>query len=137
MKQVYTLSILSLFIFSCGVRINYLGSESMPTTDVDVYVDASAIKKPYTIVGKGFPDYLMYSRINNSTEKLQQKAMEIARKKGANAILFQDYYLQQNGVNISSVSTTDSVGKGVVSTSNSSITPVVATGRNILFLKYN
>jgi hypothetical protein len=137
MKQVYTACFFSFLFASCAVRINYLGSTSAPTDNVDVYVDASAIKKPYTIIGKGYPNYTGYGRMMTSTDKLQQKVVEVARKKGADAVLFQDYHVQHEGTNIYSISKTDSVGKGVVTTTTGAIAPIVTTGRNIFFLRYN
>ncbi|RYZ26440.1 MAG: hypothetical protein EOO10_15545 [Chitinophagaceae bacterium] len=135
MKHVYTCLVLSTIFTSCAMRIDYLGSTSPPTNSVDVYVDPSAIKRPYTIIGKGYPSQL--GTMFKSTEKLQRKATEIAWKKGADAILFQDYFVQHEGTNFYSASRVDSVGKGVVTTTSGSVSPTDATGRNILFLRYD
>jgi hypothetical protein len=77
MKILYSLLVATTFFGSCGVRINYLGSSLAPTEHVDVYVEASAIKKPYTIIGKGYPLHFTY----NALTKLQKKVVETARKK--------------------------------------------------------
>lgn len=58
MKYIYTSLVLSTIFTSCAMRIDYLGSASTPTNNVDVYVDPSAIKRPYTIIGKGYPSQL-------------------------------------------------------------------------------
>ena len=135
MKHMYTALVLSTIFTSCAMRIDYLGTASAPTDNVDVYVDQSAIKRPFTIIGKGYPREL--GSAFNSTDKLQRKATEIARKKGAHAILFQDYYVQQEGSKFFSTSRIDSVGKGVVATTTGSVSPAISTGRTIFFLRYD
>jgi len=120
---------------SCGVSVNYLGNSFDKTSHVDVYVDPSAIKKTYTIIGKGYEKLNYFSR--NGVEKLQSKAIQKAKQRGADAILFQDYFLLHPGTSISSTTKVDTVNKGVVTTSNTHAGPVVSSGRNILFLKYD
>jgi len=134
MKKIYPLFILPVFVLSCGSRINYLGSSYSPTQKVDVYVDPSSIKKPYTIVGKGFFQAVYPSR--NNIDKMQTKAIAKAREKGADAILFDSYYVIHDGAAVHSVTKTDSVGRGTVSVNNTTVSPVISTGTNILFLKY-
>lgn len=137
MKQMYTALLLSAALTSCVTRIGYLGSSSTPTQNVDVYVDASAIRRPYTIVGKAYPESVGYSQLLNKAEKLQEKVVEVARKKGADAVLFQDYYVQHGGSNIYSVTRTDTLNKAVVTTTSGSVAPIAGVTREILFLKYN
>jgi hypothetical protein len=133
MKILYSLLVATTFFGSCGVRINYLGSSLAPTEHVDVYVEASAIKKPYTIIGKGYPLHFTY----NALTKLQKKVVETAREKGADAVLFQDFYLQERGTNFYSATRTDSAGNGVIATTSGAVGPVITAGRNIYFLRYN
>ena len=135
MFNIYTFLLVSLLFISCGTKLNYLGKTSQPTENVDVYVDAAAIKKPYTIVGKGYMEGHSISK--KSIELMQKKAIITAKEKGADAILFQDYYVIENGSGIHSVTKTDSVGSSLVSVSNARVTPVVSSKTDILFLKYN
>ena len=137
MKQIYTAFFLSVVFTSCFTRINYLGSSSAPTQQVDVYVEASAIKRPFTIVGKGYPESAGYSQWLNKTDKLQKKVVKIAKKKGADAVLFQDHYVQHGGTNVYSVTRTDTLHKAVVTTTSGSVSPIAGIAREILFLKYN
>lgn len=88
-------------------------------------------------MGKGYADYIGYTGAFGSLDKLQRKVIEVARNKGANAVLFQDYFLQNEGANISTISRTDSVGKGIVTATSGVLTPTLTTGRNIFFLKYD
>lgn len=127
MLKIYTLAGLSFLLSSCGFRIGYLGDSAAPTSKVDVYVDPSSIKRPYTVMGKGYVETAIGSE--RSAEKVQAKALRKAREKGADAILFEDYFLLPTA----SVATTriDSVR----TTATQSGT-VLSSGRNILFLKY-
>jgi hypothetical protein len=134
MKKIYPLFILPLLLFSCSSRVSYLGSHHAPTQKVDVYVDASSIKKPYTIVGKGFFHAAYPSK--NNIDKMQTKAIAKAREKGADAIFFETYYLVNDGTAVRSVTQTDSVGRGTVTVNNTTVSPIISSGTNILFLKY-
>jgi hypothetical protein len=131
MTKYYT-SLLALALLSCGTRIHYLGRTSVPTKDIDVYVDASAIKKPFTIIGKGYPRNVVGTE---NLRKLQEKAIRLAKEKGADAILFQDYYLTRDDAHVYKLNQSDSTGR--VTLSNSSVVPAVSSERNILFLKYD
>jgi hypothetical protein len=136
MTKYYSLLFLILFS-SCGSRLNYLGSSYAPSKQVDVFVDASAIKKSYTIIGKGYMEYGVGISSKSRIEKMQDKAIQKARSKGADAILFQDYYFKENGTSIQTVTKTDSVGKSLVSLQTESINPVISSRTEILFLKYD
>lgn len=131
MNKIYTLVFVSC-LFSCGMRLNYLGSSSSPTENIDIYVDPSAIKKSYTIVGKGYAEGISISK--KSYEIMQKKAVRKAKEKGADAILFQDHYIIDNS--IQGVGRTDSTGSALINTNNR-ISPVVTSKTDILFLKYN
>ena len=134
MQKIYLL-LFSLSFLSCATKISYLGNVSAPTQNIDVFVERSAIKKSITIVGKGYVEQGLYTR--TSLNKIQDKAIDKAKSKGADAILFEEYYVRHEGTSISSTTTTDSVGKSLVTTTRGSIGPVISSGRNILFLKYD
>ena len=61
--------------------MGYLGNSYAPTSKVDVYVDANAIKKPYTIIGKGFIDPSIHGL--SSLERMQENVVDKAKEKGA------------------------------------------------------
>jgi hypothetical protein len=135
MIKCYTLLLIAFY--SCGARLNYLGNSFTPSKNVDVYVDASSIKRPYTIMGKGYMEYGYGLYTKSKIEKMQEKAVEKAREKGADAILFQEYFIKENGASIQTVSKTDSVGKGLVTVQTGTVGPVISSRRDILFLKYD
>lgn len=136
MNKFYSLFFI-VTLSSCGSQLNYLGSSQTPTKSVDVYVDASAIKHPYTIVGKGYMEYGVGSFTKSRIEKMQTKAIEKAKAKGADAVLFQDYYFKDNGASIQTVTKADSVDKSLVSLQAGNISSVISSRTDILFLKYN
>ena len=129
-------SIVLIVLSSCGSHLSYLGNSYTQTKNVDVFVDASAIKRPYTIIGKGYMEY-GFSYSKSSIDKMQQKAIEKAKAKGADAILFQDYYFKENGASVQTVTKADSVGKRLVSVETGNISPIISSKTDILFLKYN
>ena len=131
MNQFYSL-LLSCFLFSCATRFSYMGTSSTPTTHVDVFVDASAIRQPYTIIGKGYQESVSVNK-----EILQEKAIMKAKEKGADAVLFQDYFLTGNETSAYSISKSDSSGKTLTVNRKNASSAVVNSEITILFLKYN
>ena len=85
MSNIYTCVFL-VVLFSCGTRIDYVGKSATPTQKVEVFVDPSAIKKAYTVIGKAYVTYGVGFRM----ETLQRQALQKAKEKGADAVLFQD-----------------------------------------------
>ncbi|HWJ91949.1 MAG TPA: hypothetical protein VNR87_12600 [Flavisolibacter sp.] len=134
MTKIYTTLLFSSVLFSCGLHINYLGTTSAPTQKVDVFVDPAAIKRPFTVVGKGYAD----RAFGDNTKNLQPKAVRMAMEKGADAILFQDLYVTEDKSTVyTSVRKTDSSGRSSVLLRNSSSSPIVNSKVDILFLKYD
>ena len=134
MTRFYLLiSLLSLS--SCDVYIQYIGSSYTPTKKVDFYVDRSAIKKPYTIIGKAYvsSEFNLEPREEYLQTALEKKALE----KGADAILFEEYYLTESGYSIETVTQRDSINKGIRTTRTTTSTPVNNVRRDIFFLKYD
>lgn len=120
---------------SCATRVNYLGTSYKPTTQVDVFVDKASIKKEYDVIGKGFEEERLLNYGNN-IEMVQKKAVELAKRKGADAVFFQGYFVANTGAAIHTNSRVDSVGKGTVGISTTLINPTSSSGLTIYFLKY-
>jgi hypothetical protein len=133
MKKIYAIFFLAVVLVSC-TRLNYLGSSFPPSKNVDVYVDPASIARPYKVVGRGFFESKFHSL--KGIEKMQALAIAKAKQKGADAILFDSYHIIQDGAKLHSLSTTDSIGKGVVTTRHTAIGPIVSSGTDVLFLKY-
>lgn len=133
MFKIYSILILSVLLASCySAQVHYMGSSYNPTRKIDVYVDASAIKKPYTVIGKGYTNNI-YER---ALERVQDNAIVKAREKGADAVLFNEVFILRDGTSISGTSKADSIGKSLVTVSQAYVSPVVSSRREILFLKY-
>ena len=133
MNKIYVFILLILFS-SCGTKINYIGNSYSSTDKVDLFVDDNSIGRPYKIIGKGYPDYITLGR--RSIESIQRKATEKAREKGADAILIQDYLISETPSSLHSVYRTDSIGKGLITVGNTTVTHTNTTGFIIFFLKY-
>lgn len=134
MNKFYFLFLAVLFS-SCFTRhrLDYLGNSYAPTQKIDVYVDVSAIKKSYTIIGKSYFEQTAFT----SLESMQRKAVETAKHRGADAVLFQDYYIKEDGASINMVTKTDSIGKGLLTVQTGRVAPIVSSRTDILFLKYD
>jgi hypothetical protein len=131
MNKIY----FSIFIIfsSCTTTIDYIGNSYAPTQKPDLYVSGESIERPYKIVGKGYAHLRAFGR---SPESIQQKILDKAKAKGADAVLVQDYYLPNADANVSSYYRSDSLGKGLITTGNSSISSSGNLAYTILFLKY-
>jgi hypothetical protein len=80
-------------------------------------------------------EYSMGSYTKSSIEKMQTKAIEKAKQKGANAVLFQDYYLKETSASIQTTLPPDSIRRNFVQTG--SVNPIISSKTEILFLKYD
>src|SRR5688500_9689625 len=89
MRKLYVPLVFS-FITSCGTQVNYLGTSYPETTVVDVFVNQSAVKQPYEVIGKGYVE--RYVGLAPSVETIQRKAVKKAKLKGANAVVIEDYF---------------------------------------------
>jgi hypothetical protein len=133
MKKIY-LPFIGIIFFSCTPKIHYVGQASPATKKVDVYVTENAIKKNYTLVGQG---YLNVLAVHSRPDKIQRLAEQTAMKKGADGIIISDSYFLNGGQSITSTYLSDSLGKGVITTGNTTITPTSSIGFKIFFVKYN
>ena len=135
MKNIYIC--LTIFLFSCSIqitpKIDYLGVRYTSTKEVDVFVDEGSIEHRYKVIGKGYPRLNIFTK---SIKKLQETAVEKAKKIGADAILIKDYYIPNTGAQANSVYHTDSLGKVAITTGNTTITNTGSSGFIVLFLKY-
>jgi hypothetical protein len=133
MKKLYSY-VPTIFLFcSCSTTLNYLGNNYDPTQKVDVFVDESAVKRSYDIVGKGYVKSTMFTK----PEHVQFKAIQTAKKKGADAVLIKDYYLPFPKSSIQTTLLSDSLGKSLITIGNSSVRPDLSSEFIVFFLKYN
>ncbi len=100
---------------------------------MDVYISEVSIKRNYELIGQG---YLNVWAAHSKPDKIQKLAQETAMKKGADAVIITDYFIANIGQSISSTYKIDSVGKGIITTGNTTISPISSSGFRIFFLKY-
>jgi len=118
-----------LLINSCSTP-SYFGKTYVPTQNVDVYLDECDVKKEYEVMGtsdikQGF----------NSLDKLQQKAIELGKTKGADGIIMKlteedTGAITNNFGNVKKGKKNDSYTGGTITT-NTKVKKVQAT-----FIKY-
>ena len=136
MKRLYIILSFAIIISSCSAaKFHYVGSKNAPVQNVDVFVDERTIKNPYEVIGKGYgvPNW----RRKLDQEKMLGRAIEKAKKNGADAIFFKETFIPSPGTTVSTHTKTDSIGKSVITNSNTSVSPVYGYfNKEILFLKY-
>ena len=130
MNKIYFV-LLPVFFSSC-LHINYLGSSLAPTKTPDFYVDEKNINKPYKIVGKGYPNVSGALTLKN----LQKKAIEKAKRKGADAVLVQDYFVPAAVASSSATFHSNNAKRGITGYATIPDGYSVDTQFIILFLKY-
>jgi hypothetical protein len=85
LKDNFKLSsiLILISIIGCTANVNYVGKELEPTTSVDVYFSEDEIEKEYTIIGHAVGSGGNFI----SNDDIQNKLIEKAKSKGADAIL--------------------------------------------------
>lgn len=117
-----------------------MGIKYPPTQKVDVFVTEAAIKKQYTIIGKGYVSSAGNFYNSNYQTRIQNLAITKAKAAGADAVFFYDYYVTQNGTFISStnqISKDSTTGTISSKTNTSIINNAITQKQEILFLKYD
>lgn len=137
MKLVYTTA-LCIAAASCATTVkplsnlDYLGNSFPATDSVTVFVESSAIEKPYAVIGKG---YIKSGTLGVVPVRyLQTESVAKAKQHGADAVLIQDYVLPVTGLN--TVTHTDSLGRETVTVGNTTVRQYGSQRFTILFLKY-
>jgi hypothetical protein len=90
-------------------------------------VTQASVKKPFDVIGKG---YLQNGNPKPTVEMIQKLAVEKAKTKGADAVIIEDRYLVNDSGTL--ITHTDSTRGTHTSYAN----PSIASGFNILFLRY-
>lgn len=132
MNKIYIILFITLIV-SCTPKIHYIGQTSAATKKVDVFIKESSIKKNYTLIGQG---YLNMLAAHSRPDKIQKLAEETAMKKGADAVIISDYLIPNTGQSISTTYKIDSIGNGIITTGNTTISPASSSGFRIIFVKY-
>ena len=133
MRKLYFSLLPALFVSACATRVAYVGSSYTPTQQVDVYVTQQAVKKPFDIIGKGYA-HTPVSFTNE--EKIQRKAVEKAKQKGADAVIIEDYFVLATDNSVTTSVVSDSSRKVSVGVGTAQSHPSVTSGLQILFIRY-
>ncbi len=125
-----------IILFAGCTKIDYVGEEYPPTTRVDLFFAMDDIERDYKIMG-----HIVASADDIvSAGKMQEKIMEEARKKGADAvvILGLERYLAGESTSFTETTTTKETKKGLKSSTSASSSTSVKEKKEIqgTFLKY-
>ncbi|RZK75443.1 MAG: hypothetical protein EOO92_16200 [Pedobacter sp.] len=130
MKKLFTLCFIALIAMgSCSVvKLDYIGKTLTPTTTVDMYFNSSDVPKKFEVIGKIAGRDLGLSNV----EKIQEKIMAEAKKRGADAVIIAG--IGNEFLGTVSQTTSDKVGdKRTITTTNSDSTSPIITAD---FIKY-
>ena len=83
MKKSILILLFAMLVYNTGFAQKYFGKTYTPTQNVDEYYDIVDVTKAYTVMGK--TDLAQGLR---SLEKTQAKIIELAKQKGADAVIF-------------------------------------------------
>lgn len=82
MKKYFVLSIITLMVlFGCVAPIQYMGRTYPATSNVDIYYSPHDVKKDYEVIGK-------VSNAGNKLQKIENRIVEEAKKRGADGIIY-------------------------------------------------
>ncbi len=119
-SSIQKLSLIALAVLltvSC-TKIDYIGKSYAPTANVDIYFSLDDVKGSYEVMGHLTATAGSFT----SSEKMQEKIIEKAREKGADAvvILGLDVYIKDGGSSWSETSETTETTTGVKTTTSGS-----------------
>ena len=83
MKTSILISLIAMLTFNTTYAQKYFGKTYTPTQNVDEFFEITDVTKEYTVMGKTDLD-----KGFRSLEKTQAKIIELAKKKGADAVIF-------------------------------------------------
>jgi hypothetical protein len=133
----FTVLALAVIVLMIGcTKIDYVGDEYPPTSHVDLFFDEDDVERDYKVMGHlvaTADDYV-------STEKMQEKILEEAQKKGADGVIILNLERYQAGESTTYKETTDTkeTKKGTQSTTTATTSTKVDEKKEIkaTFIKY-
>jgi hypothetical protein len=113
-----SLPALALMLTVSCTKIDYVGKSYAPTSNVDIYFSLDDVKGEYEVMGHLTATAGEFT----SSEKMQEKIIEKAREKGADAvvILGLDVYVKDGGTSWSETTETEHTGDGKKTTTTGS-----------------
>ncbi|MCY0967731.1 hypothetical protein [Chryseobacterium wangxinyae] len=99
-KNILLVGVLVSMI-GCSPTVNYIGKNYNPTQNIDVFLDTNDVKKNYEVIGKvdGISGVL-----GSSYQEIQDKVVQTAKEKGADAVIL--YNMEQRIIGSTSSSNT-------------------------------
>ncbi len=120
------------FVAACA-HVDYVGKSYTPTSRVEIFFSEEDVAEPYEVMGK----VLATGGDGVSAEKIQDKIMEKAQKKGADAVVILELDQYESGENTRYHETTRERRPGKTTTSGGSSTRSTTKKEvTALFLKY-
>lgn len=89
-QPLLPVALFSSLLLSCSPLIYYFGDDYPASSSVEIYYNASEVKKPYTTIG-----HMTKEVYSHGTESDKKYMIELAKKKGADGIIFSDLNLDK------------------------------------------
>lgn len=107
------------FFTSCAPTVNYMGKNYNPTQNVEVFLDTNDVKRNYEVIGKvdGISGVL-----GSSYQEIQDKIVQTAKEKGADAVILYNMEQRVIGTTSSSTSTQQRQWMKTISTESTNVT---------------
>jgi hypothetical protein len=120
-----------LFVAACA-HVDYVGQSYAPTSHVDVFFKESDVPNEYSVMGK------VIATANDlvSAEKLQDKIVQKAQSKGADAVVLLGMERYKSGENTNYHETTEERGRRTKTHGSSTTTDEEKKEIQALFIKY-
>lgn len=110
--RILLTALIAVAISSC-IHSDYLGKSYEPTTNVDLYLDEADVRTDYEVMGEVTLETDAGMDFAVSSEKMQEKVMEVAREKGADGVILGSLEKRMAG---ESTSTTETSKRTTTST---------------------
>lgn len=106
-SAIIVMLVISAFLSGCA-KTSYVGKTYSPTLSVDLFMDESGLTRPYEVMGQISID----GETLVSADKMQEKMMEEAKARGADAVLIEGYEEIYTGSSTSTNASTSTDKKG-------------------------
>lgn len=133
MKRIVYILLLFFALSSCGVTAKYIGKSYAPTNHVELYMIWEDVPRDYEVMG--FADAT--PNTFSSIEVAQKKLEEMALKKGADAIVFDEIEEKYLNPALETIETTEKDIHGVYTTRVKTVeTADIFSTLKVTFIKF-
>ncbi|HEX7077739.1 MAG TPA: hypothetical protein VF363_04910 [Candidatus Eisenbacteria bacterium] len=132
MKRAFWAVALAALLVSACAHLDYIGRTYPPTTRVDLFFSESDVRADYEVMGR----VVAHANDIVSAEKLQQKIIEKAQAKGADAVVIEGLERYKSGETTTYSEDSKKKRHGTSTSGSASTSSTMEKQINATFLKY-